>query len=151
MLELATQQDRAAINELAREVHELHVSWRPDLYRMPEELYPAERFEECIRQRQLYTAKLNGIVVGFVLIRQRRYEEIGQVFRKVLLLDEICVAESLRGHGIGTQIMEEVRALARAFGCTDMQLGVYPQNDAAVSFYQKCGFQIKSIDMHRKV
>ena len=49
------------------------------------------------------------------------------------------------------QMMEEVRALARAFGCTDLQLGVYPQNDAAVSFYQKCGFMIRSIDMQRKV
>ena len=48
-------------------------------------------------------------------------------------------------------MMQELRALSRAFGCTDLQLTVYPQNDAAVSFYQKCGFTIKSIDMQRKV
>jgi ribosomal protein S18 acetylase RimI-like enzyme len=48
-------------------------------------------------------------------------------------------------------MMEEVRALAKAFGYTDLQLGVYPQNDAAVAFYQKCGFTIRSIDMQRKV
>jgi len=47
-------------------------------------------------------------------------------------------------------MMEEVRILAKAFGCTDMQLGVYPQNDAAVSFYQKCGFMIQNINMQRK-
>ena len=57
----------------------------------------------------------------------------------------------INAHGIGTQMMEEIRVLAKAFGCTDLQLGVYPQNDAAVSFYQKCGFAIKSIDMQRKV
>jgi hypothetical protein len=71
MLELATASDRAAVNALARQVHELHVSWRPDIFRMPQELYPEERFLDCIRQRQLYVAKLNGIVVGFVLLKIR--------------------------------------------------------------------------------
>jgi ribosomal protein S18 acetylase RimI-like enzyme len=61
------------------------------------------------------------------------------------------VDEALRGHGIGTQMMEELRVLAKAFGCTDLQLNVYPQNDAAVSFYQKCGFMIQNINMQRKV
>ena len=151
MLELATPFDRAAVNDLARQVHELHVSWRPDIFRMPDELYPEARFLDCIRQRQLYVAKLTGIVVGFVLLKIREYDYPGQVRRTVMVIDEICVEKSLRGHGIGTRLMEEVHALARAFGCTDLQLGVYPQNDDAVGFYQKCGFTIKSIDMQRKV
>ena len=151
MLELATPIDRAAVNDLARQVHELHVSWRPDIFRMPDELYPEARFLECIRQRQLYVAKLNGIVVGFVLLKIREYDYPGQVRRTVLVIDEICVEKSLRGHGIGTRLMEEVHALARAFGCTDLQLGVYPQNDDAVGFYQKCGFTIRSIDMQKKI
>ena len=151
MLELATPIDRAAVNDLARQVHELHVSWRPDIFRMPDELYPEARFLDCIRQRQLYVAKLNGIVVGFVLLKIREYDYLGQVRRTVMVIDGICVEKALRGHGIGTRLMEEVHALARAFGCTDLQLGVYPQNDDAVGFYQKCGFTIKSIDMQRKV
>ena len=48
-------------------------------------------------------------------------------------------------------MMQELRILAKAFDCTDLQLTVYPQNDAAIAFYQKCGFTIKSIDMQRKV
>ena len=66
-------------------------------------------------------------------------------------IDQLCVDEAFRSHGIGIRMMEEVHALAKAFGCTDLQLGVYPQNVAAVSFYQKCGFMIRSIDMQRKV
>ena len=151
MLELATPIDRAAVNDLARQVHELHVSWRPDIFRMPDELYPEARFLDCIRQRQLYVAKLNGIVVGFVLLKIREFDYPGQVRRTVMVIDEICVEKSLRGHGIGTRLMEEVHALARAFGCTDLQLGGYPQNDDAVGFYQKCGFTIRSIDMQKKI
>jgi GNAT superfamily N-acetyltransferase len=151
MLELATKHDRSAVNCLARQVHEMHVQWRPDLYQMPEELFPEELYAELVKNRELYVAKLDGAVIGFALLRMRVSEGVGKVTRKIMLIDQVCVDEALRNHGIGTQMMEEVRILARAFGCTDLQLGVYPQNDAAVSFYQKCGFMIRSIDMQRKV
>ena len=151
MLELATKLDRSAVNRLARQVHALHVSWRPDLYTMPEELFPEELYSELLKNRELYVAKLDGTVIGFAWVRIRTAEGVGLVTRKVMLINQVCVDEALRNHGIGTRMMEEVRVLARAFGCTDLQLGVYPQNDAAVSFYQKCGFMIRSIDMQRKV
>ena len=151
MLELARPEDRAALNALAKQIHAMHVQWRPDIYEMPEELYSEARMAEAIQQRQLYVAKLNGILAGYVLLKQRSYNWPGVVKRRVMIVDEICVEESVRGHGIGTAMMEDVRALAKAFGCTDLQLGVYPQNDGAVSFYQKCGFTIRSIDMQRKV
>lgn len=151
MLELATLSDRESVNMLAREVHAMHVAWRPDLYEMVEELYPEERFLQAIADRQLYVAKVGGVVAGYVLLKTREYNWPGVVRRKVMLVDEICVNEICRGQGIGTQMMQEVRALAKAFRCTDMQLGVYPQNDEAVGFYQKCGFTIRSIEMQRKV
>ena len=66
-------------------------------------------------------------------------------------INDFCVDEPFRNKGIGTQMMAELRVLAKAFGCTDLQLTVYPQNDEAVAFYQKCGYMIKSIDMQRKV
>lgn len=151
MLELATMKDREAVNALAKQVHAMHVAWRPDIYKMEEELYPKERMQDAIDQRQLFVAKISGAVVGYVLLKIRNYDFPGHVKRKVMLVDEICVAESCRNQGIGKAMMEDVRALAKAFGYTDLQLGVYPQNDAAVAFYQKCGFTIRSIDMQRKV
>ena len=151
MLELANMQDWEAVNTLAKQVHAMHVAWRPDIYEMAEELYPAERMQEAIEKKQLFVARISGAVVGYVLVKIRNYDWSGVVKRKVMLVDEIGVAESCRNHGIGKAMMEDVRALAKAFGCTDLQLGVYPQNDGAVAFYQKCGFTIRSIDMQRKV
>lgn len=151
MLQLATPEDREAVNHFALQVHALHVAWRPDIYEMVEELYPHDRFNEAIKQRQLYVAKVDGAAVGYVSLKIRDYDWPGVVRRKVMVIDEICVDELCRGYGIGTRMMEDVYALSKAFRCTDMQLGVYPHNDEAVSFYQKCGFTIRSIDMHRKV
>ena len=151
MLELAQAADREVVNAMARQVHAMHVQWRPDIYEMVEELYPEERFLDAVRERQLYVGKIGGVVVGYVLVKIRDYAWPGVVRRKVMVVDEICVEESLRNQGIGKEMMEDVHALAKAFCCTDLQLGVYPQNDGAVAFYQKCGFTIRSIDMQRKV
>ena len=68
-----------------------------------------------------------------------------------MLIDEFCVEESLRRHGIGTQMLSEIKVLAKAFGCTDLQLSVYPQNDDAVGFYQKNGLMIQDIKMQMKL
>ena len=151
MLQLARPEDRAAIEMLAQQVHCLHVQWRPDIYAPAEQLWPQERFDLAVTQRQLFAAKIDDLVVGYVLVKIRNYDMTGHTRRKVLLIDEICVDESFRNQGIGTQLMIEVRAIAKAFNCTDLQLGVYPQNNDALAFYQKCGFRIRSIDMQMKI
>ena len=151
MIELANDKDRAAVNHLARQIHQLHINWRPDIYRMPYELFPEERFAELIAKRELYVAKVGGTVVGYAMVTIRNHDLPELMKRKVFCIQQFCVDEEFRNHGIGTQMMEELRVLARAFGCTDLQLNVYPENDAAVSFYQKCGFMIQNINMQRKV
>lgn len=151
MLELATVADREAVNAIARQIQDMHVSWRPDIYEPIEEHYTQSRFEEAIRNRQLYVAKLAGEVVGFAALNQCTYDWPGVVRRKVMIVDEFGVHEFCRGHGIGKAMMEDIHALAKAFGCTDLQLRVYPQNDDAVGFYQHCGFQIQNIGMQKKL
>ena len=151
MLELARASDRESLNAIASQVHAMHVNWRPDLYEMPAEMYPEERFCAAVKERELYVAKINGIVVGYALVKIRNVGWPGVVKRRIMLIDEFGVEESCRGQGIGREMMAEIHVLARAFGCTDLQLGVYPQNDDAVAFYQKCGFTIRSIDMQKKV
>lgn len=151
MLQLARKADREAVNALAVHAHEMHVAWRPDLYVSVSELYPEERFDETVRQRQLYVAKIEETVVGYARLTMHACDWPGMVKRKIMTVEEFCVHESCRGQGIGKEMMAEVRALAAAFRCTDLQLGVYPQNDDAVGFYQKCGFTIRSIEMQRTV
>lgn len=151
MLQLATLSDREAVNALARQVHAMHVQWRPDLYEMVEELYPEERYAQAVKARELFVARIGGVVVGYAAVKIRDFDWPGMVKRKVMLLDEVCVEQSFRNQGIGQEMMAEIRILARAFGCTDLQLNVNAYNDPAVGFYQKCGFMIQNISMQRKV
>ena len=151
MLELATLADREAVNTIAKQIHDMHVSWRPDIYQPAEEQFDEELFAEAIRNRQIYVAKLEGEVAGFVTLNQCTYDWPGVVKRRVMMIEEFGVHAFCRGHGIGSAMMEDIHALARAFGCTDLQLRVYPQNDEAVGFYQKCGFTIQNIGMQKKL
>lgn len=151
MLELARETDWEAVNAIAVQVHDLHVSWRPDIYCSTDCPFPKDFFLENIQQKTLFVAKLGESVVGFVRFVIWETGGPGNVQRKVMNLDSIGVAQPHRGQGIGKRMMEEVWALAKAFGCTDIQLSVYPQNDEAVAFYQKCGFTIRNINMQKKV
>ena len=151
MLQLATNDDRAAVNELARQVHEMHLSWRPDIFCGAEELYPQERFDVHLKNRELYVAKIEGNVVGYALLLMRDFNHNGQHPCRMMVIDEFCVHEAARGHGIGTEMMADLRVLAKAFRCSQMKLNVYPQNDDAIRFYEANGFMIQNISMQQNI
>lgn len=151
MLELARESDWEAVNRLSVQIHDLHVAWRPDIYFHCDEPYPKTAFLEDIRNRMVYVAKLREAVAGYVVLSVMNKGGPGSVEQKVLRIDSICVDEPLRGHGLGKCMLEDVWAIAKAFGCKQLILGVHPENDTAVGFYQKCGFAIRTINMDRKV
>ena len=147
MLELARESDWEAVKRLSVQIHDLHARWRPDIYFHCAEPYPKENFLEDVKKRLIYVAKLNGEIAGYVILAVLQKGGAGTHQKKLLRLDSICVDEAYRGQGIGKAMVTDVRALARAFGCTDVLLGVHPENDAAVVFYQKCGFRIRTINL----
>lgn len=147
MLELARGSDWEAVKRLSVQIHDLHAAWRPDIYFHSDEPYPKEAFLEGIDQRLVYVAKLEGAVVGYVVLRILEKSGNGIVASRHLQIDSICVDEALRGHGIGKAMVADVRALARVFRCDCLSLKVHPENDDAVGFYQKCGFRIRTIGM----
>lgn len=151
MLEPAIASDWEAINALAMQVHALHVAWRPDIYAMPQTLFTKERVESDIQNRALYVARQDGTVIGYARLGIRETEYPGLVKRKILLVEELCVSEDMRGQGVGTNMMEDVQVLAKELGCTDLELSVYPENEAALALYRKCGFIVRDLQMQRKV
>lgn len=151
MLELARESDWEAVRRLSVQIHDLHTGWRPDIFFHCDEPYLKENFLEDVEKRLVYVAKLNGEIAGYVVLSVMQKGGPGTHHKKLLRLDSICVDKALRGQGIGKTIVMDVRALARAFGCCEVMLGVHPENDAAVAFYQKCGFHIRTINMDMKV
>lgn len=151
MLELAKLQDREAVNALAEQVHRLHIGWRPDLFRMAKQMYPKERFREAIEKKELFCAWKDGQIVGYMSARVTEYDYPSVVSRREYMIEELCVREDCRSQGIGTQIMQEAAALAKAFGCTCLRLGAYVENEDGLAFYRKMGFHLRSVTLERNL
>ena len=151
MLELAREVDFEQVSRLALQIHQPHVAWRPDIYCDTTFPYPKEKFLEDISKRMVYVAKVDEFIAGFLVLSKRTKSGEGLVSKDVLVLESICVDEAFRGQGIGRTMLSELRLLARVFRCQEVILSVYPENDGAIAFYQKCGFFIRSINMDMKV
>lgn len=52
----------------------------------------------------------------------------------------MSVAREFRRQGVGSLVMAAVMDWARDRGVVKVELGVFPQNEAAIAFYRSCGF-----------
>ena len=150
MLKLAKESDWEAVRRLSVQIHDLHAVWRPDIYFSCDEPYPRERFLEDIQNRMVYVAESRGVIVGYVILAVLNKGGAGTHEKKLLRLESIVVDKAARGQGIGKKMMADVCDLANAFGCGELILGVHPENESALAFYEKCGFRIRTIQMERK-
>lgn len=151
LLELARESDWKRVNVLSRQVLALHASWSPGAYEVVDHPYPIEYFLEDIQDKCLYVAKREDSIVGYVRFRLWETNGAGSVKRKMMQIDDIGVEQSLRNQGIGREIMEDLKELARSIGCTDMNLYVDAQNENAFAYYKKCGFHVSNIGMQMKL
>jgi len=127
-------------------------------------MYPIEPITE--RTRPLVTAFIgeawNGTsmvirgevidmtaVDGFVW-----FEPDGMTIRGLvtyIIRDDACEIASLNSRcwnrGVGTALVELVKAKARALGCTRLQLLTTNDNINAIKFYQKRGFDLAGVNL----
>lgn len=57
-------------------------------------------------------------------------------------LEDVFVAGSARGTGLGRALVETAVERARARGCRRIELDVQEDNEHAIRLYEKCGFSV---------
>ena len=82
-------------------VRQMHIDWRPDLYRYSETVLPPEIYEQAAAEKPLFIAEYGGRAAGILLIVYRHIESANQVTRDIIFVDSMAVDESCRGMGIG--------------------------------------------------
>lgn len=148
---LADEADFEAVNRLARQVHELHVQWRPDLFRSVQYPITFEEFSALLQEQRLLLAQQNGMVVAYAVFAMQQFDVPKLMPQKSLKLEEICVDEAYRRQGIAKALLQELMRLGRAAGCTDLRLTCDPHNAAGIAFYESLGMQPKVIQYQRKL
>ncbi len=143
----AVKADFEAVRRIMGQVQEMHVEWRPDIYRLNENFFTEEMFEELFESGRFYVADMDGAVVGVLGIDYRHIETPAHVTRDVVFIDSMAVDSEYRGKGIGHLFFDKVRELKRERNADGVELQVNARNRAAYEMYRSCGFTEKSINM----
>lgn len=146
--------DFEATLPLQREIADLHSEGRPDLFREGHICYPREIFEEFVSRddRVVLLAEADGETAGFLfaLIRHVKNHR-AMKDQSMIYVDDLCVAQAYRRHGIGSLLLKEAEKIGLSHGCPRMELDVQAFNDDAVRFYEAVGFTPRKITMEKGI
>lgn len=146
-IRFAKTEDYRQVEKLMKQVQELHISWRPDIYKPCDVVLPEAAFLEEVKQETMLVAESGGRVVGLCAFMHRHIETDKQMTRDVLFIDVMVVDEAYRGQGIGHQLFDSLKELAKERQVDGIELQVNARNRAAYEMYTKYGFTEKSINM----
>ena len=150
IVRLPRLQDYERVSKIMDQVQQLHVEWRPDVYKPASPLITMDMFEAILKDENWYVAEADGVVVGVLELMIRHVESPAQVMKDVLFISTMAVDEKYRGKGIGHLFFEKVKRLKQEKGYDTIELQVNAKNRLAYEMYRKYGFTEKSINMELK-
>lgn len=104
----------------------------------------AENCRSLLSEANSYilVAEIGGVVVGFVNFTTRK-----TILHRSLsgLIDELIIAKSYRGKGIGRQLLSSAIEKSRQLGCCEVEVSTEKINIKAKEFYGQCGFMERGI------
>ena len=68
---------------------------------------------------------------------------------KSLYIDDICVDENYRRHGVGKMLYEHVVQFAKEENCFNITLNVWAKNPSAKAFYESMGMTVQKVCMEK--
>lgn len=145
-VELPNINDYEKINELAVMLHDLHVSWRPDIFVHTDEIFSQDELDKMIMEKTIYVAKEGSAVLGYVILGPiKEGEKKGYKYRKILNIDALVVDEKARNKGVDTLLFNFVKEYAKSLKCTGINLTVNEENICARNLYEKMGMRVKNV------
>lgn len=144
-IEIPKKEDLIEVDRIAIQVHDCHVKWRPDIFEHTDSIFSEEQFCNIINNKEIFIAKIDEKIVGYVLLSSKERKQNGYRYRKQLDIDAIGVDRNYRNQGIGTKLINYVKKYAKEKGYTDLRLTVNEENKNAIHLYEKMGFKVKNI------
>ncbi|MBR1585067.1 MAG: GNAT family N-acetyltransferase [Clostridia bacterium] len=144
MVRRARPEDAEQINALRKQVNDLHVQGRPDVFKAgfsPElqshlDLYLNSETNYAVVEEQ------DGRILGMALVDYiDRPESPYNLARRFVHVTEISVDAGCRRQGVGRRLLEFIKADAREKGYPRIELDVWAFNDA-LAFYEAEGFTV---------
>lgn len=136
-----------AVESIMKQVQQMHIDWRPDIYKYSGTVLPLEMYEQAVQDETFFVAEYEGMIAGILFIIYRHIENPVQVTRNIIFVDSMAVDEKYRGKGIGHAFFDFLKELRDQKGYDGIELQVNAKNEAACKIYSDYGFTTKSITM----
>lgn len=148
----ATVEDVPGLVDLLLQVCAVHAEGRPDLFVMGARKYSDAELCALLSddERPVFVADVDGRIAGhaFCVLQDFRGSNNMQPVL-TLYIDDICVDEGHRGHGVATALYRHVLDYARGLGCHNVTLNVWSCNPGAKAFYEAMGMTPYKIGMEQ--
>ena len=147
------QQNLKDINK-ANQPFEIIVKIRPQfadgIWTYTEEIYEQSYMKEYPNDPWDYAVYIDNSDKA-VFFAYSDEECIGQIvlkkdWNRYVFIEDICVAESVRGQGVGTELIQKAIEWAKNSGLKGLALETQDNNLLACRFYAKCGFVIGAVN-----
>lgn len=143
-------EDYEDVEKIMRQVQQMHIDWRPDLYKMGRIMFPYEMYLNAVEKHCFIVAEEEKKVVGFLFYEVIHIENDNQVARNVLYVDSMGIEETYRRRGIGHLLFDYVREIKKSGKIDQIELQVNSMNQNARKMYEKYGFREKAVIMELK-
>jgi GNAT superfamily N-acetyltransferase len=140
----ADTEDLPCLADLLAELFTLESDFHPE---RDKQLRGLRTILETPSLGKLFVIRIDGKVAGMAnaLITVSTAEG-----GRVLLLEDVIVSREHRGYGLGRQLVEHVLRWGREQGMTRVTLLADRDNQAALDFYRKLGFDHSNMTVLRK-
>ena len=140
----AREADLDRVNELRRQVNDLHVAGKPEVFKpgFCDELrdYIHAIWEDP--NKEITVAEADGTVCGFAVLNHIVRPENPFMFERDFLdVDEFGVDEAFRRRGAGSALIRFIREYAKEKGYRRLELNMWEFNRSALAFYEASDFR----------
>lgn len=145
--------DYEAISDMTKQLHDIHVKNRPDIYRKAEKVFGEVDFTDMVKteKRLVYVAEVDDKVVGYISggIKDPSKNPI-LMGHKTMYIDELYVESSCRKKSIGKLLLERLENEGLKYGVERIDLTVWSFNKQALDFYKSCGMEEQRIILEKR-
>ncbi|MEG0332632.1 MAG: GNAT family N-acetyltransferase [Clostridium sp.] len=144
--------DYKDVSSLVKEVHQLHVENRPDIYLPVEVPLNLNKYKQILENKESFLFVIEDVttnqVVAYSIIQIVETKNLHLLKpNKCLFIDDLCVKSSNQKSGLGRLLFNHIVEYAKLINITSIQLTVSEFNSKAIRFYESCGMNTRNRKM----
>ncbi|MBE6335294.1 MAG: GNAT family N-acetyltransferase [Lentimicrobiaceae bacterium] len=152
MIRKATHNDIPRILELLSQVNDVHAEGRPDYFIKGKRKYEENELRKILDDdtSPIFVCEEECDVKGYAFCMIQDLSHCDNLRPdKSLYIDDICVDENYRRHGVGKKLFEHVVQFAKEEKCFNITLNVWEKNPGAQAFYENMGMTVQKVCMEQ--